>query len=90
MAAPKKMPQRHCMGCNAERQKNELIRVVRTPDGSVIIDKTGKAAGRGAYICPELKCLTTAKKSGRLGRSLGVIISDGIYAELESQIKNDR
>ena len=66
----KKIPQRQCMGCRERREKRELIRVVRAPDGGVSLDFRGKAPGRGAYICPDMACLKKAIRSKALERSL--------------------
>lgn len=77
---------RHCTGCGAELPKNELIRVLRSPDGEVSIDSTGKGAGRGAYLCRKASCLQKAKKSGKLNRSLNVVLSEEIYGKLQEQI----
>lgn len=82
----KKIPERQCLGCNAHRPKRELIRVLRTPDGSVSVDVTGRASGRGAYICPNVKCLERARKSRRLERSLGCSIGDEVYAALAARL----
>lgn len=82
----KKIPERQCLGCNAHRPKRELIRVLRAPDGSVSVDVGGRASGRGAYICPDAKCLERARKSRRLERSLGCTISDEVYAALAAQL----
>ncbi len=77
---------RHCTGCGAELPKNELIRVLRSPDVEVSIDSTGKGAGRGAYLCRKASCLQKAKKSGKLNRSLNVVLSEEIYGKLQEQI----
>ncbi len=82
----KKPPMRHCTGCGAELPKNELIRVLRSPDGEVSIDSTGKGAGRGAYLCRKASCLQKAKKSGKLNRSLNVVLSEERYGKLQEQI----
>ena len=65
----KKIPQRTCLGCNEAKPKNELIRIVKQSDGKIFVDKTGKAEGRGAYICNDVECLEKAIKSKRLSRS---------------------
>lgn len=88
MKTVKKPPMRHCLGCGAELPKNELIRVVRSPEGVISIDTTGKSAGRGAYICKKASCLQKARKSGRLGRALDNAISDEIYETLREQTEN--
>ena len=82
----KKIPQRRCVGCMESRDKRLLIRVVRTPDGGITLDATGKKSGRGAYLCPDPECLKKAKKGNKLGRSLDVEIPEEIYADLESQM----
>jgi predicted RNA-binding protein YlxR (DUF448 family) len=66
--------------------KKELIRVVRTPDGEVCIDATGKKSGRGAYICKKEECLAKARKSGRLKSSLECEITDAVYEQLAKEI----
>ena len=68
----KKIPERKCMGCNEKRPKKELVRVVRTPQGEVLLDVTGKMSGRGAYICPKVSCYEKALKTKRLERCLEV------------------
>ena len=83
----KKIPLRHCVGCGAELPKSELCRVIRTPEGRVTLDLTGRANGRGAYICKKVQCLKKARKTGRIANSLGVAISDEIYDEIEKTIE---
>lgn len=84
-----KIPQRSCLGCNLKTDKNKLIRVVRKPDFEVVIDKTGKVAGRGAYICSSLECLKEAIKRKSLERVLNVELSNDLIAKLNNQINND-
>ena len=86
---PKKIPQRSCIGCGLKTDKNKLIRVVRTPDGEVVIDKTGKVAGRGAYICLSQECLKEAIKRKSLERALNIKLSDDLIVELNNQINKD-
>ena len=62
----KKIPQRMCLGCQERKNKRELIRIVRSPEGEISIDPTGKKSGRGAYICNDLACLNKVIKSKRL------------------------
>ncbi len=80
----KKIPERKCMGCNEKRPKMQLVRVVRMPDKTVCLDKTGKVSGRGAYICPAEKCLEKAVKSKRLERCLETEIPDSVYEQMRS------
>ena len=82
----KKIPRRRCTGCNEQRPKRELVRVVRSPEGEVSMDLTGKKAGRGAYLCPSAACLAKARKAKRLERAFGVPIPDGVYDRLTEEI----
>ena len=86
----KKIPQRQCMGCRERKNKPELIRVVRSPEGTVSLDFRGKAPGRGAYICPNPACLKKAQKSKALERSLEVPIPEEVYARLEQEMEEQR
>ena len=84
----KKEPDRKCVGCGEKKPKKELIRIVRLAESrNIEIDRTGKKAGRGAYICPIINCLKKAKK--RLEMSLETQIPEEIFARLESEIEND-
>ena len=85
-----KIPQRQCMGCRERKEKRELIRVVRAPDGGVSLDFRGKAPGRGAYICPDMACLKKAIRSKALERSLEVAIPEEIYARLEQEMEEGK
>lgn len=82
----KKIPERKCMGCNEKRPKKELIRVVRTPEGDVVIDLVGKKSGRGAYICKSVSCFEKALKSKRIERCLEVEIPESVYDEMKEQL----
>lgn len=82
----RKIPMRQCMGCNEHKPKAELLRAVRSPDGAVSLDFTGKKSGRGAYICREVKCLQRARKSHRLERVLECEIPDTVYDEMEREL----
>jgi predicted RNA-binding protein YlxR (DUF448 family) len=79
----KHVPLRTCIACRQSRPKRELLRVVRTPDGHVQIDPTGKKSGRGAYLCARLSCWEIALKKGRLAQELEVTILPEDQAELE-------
>ncbi len=83
----KKLPQRTCIGCNTQKNKKEFIRIVKNKEGEISIDKTGKAPGRGAYICDNAECLEKAIKSKRLEKSFEMKIEDTIYEELRKRIK---
>ncbi len=84
--AVKKVPMRSCCGCREKRPKRELVRIVRSPEGEVSLDVTGKKSGRGVYICSDTACLAKAKKSRALARSLECDIPDEVYARLEEEI----
>ncbi len=83
----KSLPQRTCIGCNEIKLKKELIRIVKNKESQIFIDKTGKANGRGAYICDNIECLEKAIKTKRLERSFETQISEDIYNELRETIK---
>ncbi len=82
----KKIPIRHCLGCDEPKEKKSLIRVVRSPEGELSVDLTGKKSGRGAYICPNAECFKKAKKSRRLEKTFQCQIPDEIYARLEQEL----
>lgn len=82
MAPVRKIPTRRCTGCGEHFPKPELVRIVRTPEGEIVLDSTGKRAGRGAYLCKNAECLRRARKARRLEASLEVSISDAIYEAL--------
>ena len=85
---PRKLPERQCLGCNEHKPKIQLLRVVRTPEGEILLDFTGKKSGRGAYICKDIKCLRRARKSGRIGRSLNCEIPEEVYDRMESELSD--
>lgn len=82
----KKLPQRTCMGCNETKNKKDLIRIVKTADGQISLDVTGKANGRGAYICNNVECLNKAIKSKRLEKCFEMKIDNEIYESLRGVI----
>lgn len=82
----RKIPQRTCLGCQAVRQKRELVRIVRTPTGEVLLDPTGKKSGRGAYVCPLRDCLDRAFSGNRLEKALEVSLSPGAREKLRQEI----
>ncbi len=83
----KKIPQRRCLGCQGGFDKRDLIRVVRSPEGEISIDFTGKKSGRGAYLCKKEACFKKARKTGILHRQLNCEIGEEIYEELEKEIR---
>lgn len=82
----RRVPLRLCLGCRAMKPKKELIRVVRTPEGTVEIDRTGKRAGRGAYICPDQGCLDLAFKAKSLEKALSQSLSPEVLAALKTTL----
>lgn len=85
----KKIPMRRCTGCNEQKPKKELVRVVKTPDGEILLDLTGKMSGRGAYICHSAECLKKARKSKRIDRTFEITIPDEVYKQMEEEISKD-
>lgn len=84
---PKKIPLRRCCGCGESFPKKELIRVVRTPDGAVQMDFTGKLSGRGVYVCRSLACFKKARKANRFASALEVAVSDEVLNALEEEVR---
>jgi len=84
----KKVPLRQCSGCQTMKSKKELIRIIRTPEGEIRLDETGRMNGRGAYLCRSCECLQKARKSKALERALKVPIPDEIYETLEKGLKS--
>jgi predicted RNA-binding protein YlxR (DUF448 family) len=82
----KRKPQRTCLGCRTSKDKNELIRIVRSPEGTVAFDTTGKANGRGAYICPDSACFAKAVRSRALARALKAEIPEDVISRLMQEI----
>ena len=84
----KKIPQRKCVGCGEMKSKKELIRVVRSPEGDISLDLTGKKAGRGAYVCQDKECITKAYKAHRLEKALEKQVNDDVYKKLLEEMKH--
>ena len=87
MLKPRKIPMRMCLGCREMKPKKELLRVVRTPEGEILVDLTGKKAGRGAYICPSSACLGKARKQRQLERNFSCAIDAAAYDALEASVR---
>ena len=83
----RKVPMRQCVGCREMKPKKELIRVVRSPEGTVSLDLKGKLPGRGAYVCPDPECLKRARKSRALERAFSAPLPDEVWQSLEDQMK---
>ena len=85
----KKIPMRLCLGCSELKPKKELVRVVKSPDGEISIDLTGKKSGRGAYICKSADCLLLARKGRKLEKSFSCKIEDSVYDTMEAELKGE-
>lgn len=83
----RKVPTRKCIGCGEQKEKRDLVRIVRTKEGEITIDATGKKNGRGAYICKSNDCLAKAVRSKGLERSFKMAIPEEIYEQLEKEMK---
>ena len=85
--AMKKNPLRQCIGCGEMKNKREMIRVIKTPEGEILLDATGRKNGRGAYLCPSGECLKKAVKNKGLERSFKMAIPKEIYENLEKEME---
>lgn len=88
MQQKRKTPLRMCMGCGEMKPKSELVRIVRSPEGEVSLDTTGKKPGRGAYLCRNADCLNAARKKRRAERALDVQIGEDIYQTMEKELSS--
>lgn len=88
MPKPRKIPQRMCVGCREMKNKRGLLRIVRTPEGEIELDVTGKKAGRGAYVCPDIECLNQAIIRKSLQKALEKEIPQEILARLKEEISS--
>ena len=82
----KKVPMRQCTGCREMKNKKDMIRVIKTSEGEICMDATGRKNGRGAYICPKKECLQLAIKNHGLERSLKAAIPPEVYQQLEEEM----
>ncbi len=85
----KKIPLRQCVGCGQMKAKKEMMRVIRTPEGDIVLDVTGKKNGRGAYLCQEEECLRMAIKNKGLERSFKMSIDKSIYEKLQKEYEGN-
>lgn len=82
----RKLPIRKCTGCGEHFPKNTLVRVLRTPEGEIVLDATGKKSGRGSYVCKNSACLKKARKTRHIELSLECTIPSEVYDRLEAEI----
>lgn len=87
MIKKRKIPLRICIGCQEKLPKKDLVRVVRSPEGNIVLDLTGKKSGRGAYICLREDCFKKAVKGKRLEKNLQQPVSDKLIAEISEILK---
>ncbi|MBP3603226.1 MAG: YlxR family protein [Lachnospiraceae bacterium] len=85
----KKIPLRQCVGCGEMKSKKEMMRVLKTPEETIVLDKTGKKNGRGAYLCVEKECLLKARKNKGLERSFKMSIPNEVYDSLEKEFDEE-
>lgn len=85
----KKTPMRKCTGCNEMKPKKELVRIVKSPEGDISVDLTGKKSGRGAYICRNAECLMKAKKGNRLEKAFDCSVPPEVYDRLCGEIADE-
>ena len=83
----KKVPLRQCIGCGEMKNKKEMIRILKTPEGEFVVDATGRKNGRGAYICPSMACFEKAVKSRGLERSFKMAIPKEVYESLKKEME---
>ena len=89
MMKTKKLPMRMCLGCGEMKPKRELIRVVKSKEGDISLDLTGKKSGRGAYICKSVECFEKARKARKFERSFSCMISEDIYNSMEGELREN-
>ena len=89
MMKTKKIPMRLCLGCGEMKPKRELIRVVKSKEGDISLDLTGKKSGRGAYICKSVECFEKARKARKFERSFSCMISEDIYNSMEGELREN-
>ena len=88
MSVNKKVPMRQCIGCCEMKNKREMLRILKTTEGEITIDATGKKNGRGAYICASKECFEKAVKNRGLERSFKMSISKEVYENLEKELND--
>jgi len=85
----RKVPLRMCAGCGQMKPKKELVRVVKSPEGEISLDLSGRKPGRGAYVCRDIHCLKAARKARRLEKSFLCRIPDEVYDRLEGELNGN-
>ena len=85
----RRQPVRQCVACREKKEKRQLVRVVRSPEGVISVDARGKMPGRGAYLCRNAECLRAARKARRLERAFSCRIPDAVYDAMEEEMTQD-
>lgn len=85
----KKIPMRMCLGCGEMKPKKELVRAVKTKEGEISLDLTGKKSGRGAYICKSRECFDKARKARRFEKEFSCKIEEEVYDSMEKELENE-
>ncbi len=88
MLKQRKIPLRKCSGCGEMKPKQQLIRVVKSKEGEISLDLTGKKPGRGAYLCPDCNCFAIARKARRFEKAFSLSIPDSVYAAMEEELRS--
>ena len=87
MVSTKKVPLRQCIGCGEMKSKKEMVRILRTESGEIVMDATGRKNGRGAYLCPCMECFRKAVKNKGIERSFKMAVPKEVYAALEKEME---
>ncbi|MBQ8687947.1 MAG: YlxR family protein [Ruminococcus sp.] len=85
----KKIPMRMCIGCGEMQEKRALIRAIKTPEGEIMLDFTGKKSGRGAYLCKSMDCFAQAQKGRKLERAFSCKVDAAVYEELKNALQHE-
>jgi len=86
MPKEKKIPLRTCIACRETREKKELVRIVRTSEGEIFADFSGKASGRGAYVCKSAECARRLKKQRALNKTFSMDVGNDVYERIEEAL----
>ena len=87
MVSTKKVPLRQCIGCGEMKSKKEMVRILKTESGEIVLDATGRKNGRGAYLCPSMDCFHKAVKGRGIERSFKMAVPKEVYAALEKEME---
>ncbi|HZJ77756.1 MAG TPA: YlxR family protein [Clostridia bacterium] len=85
----RRMPLRKCTGCNGDKPKKELVRVVKSPEGEISLDLSGKKQGRGAYVCRDINCVKKARKAKRFEKAFKCQIPEDVFEQIERELEQN-